>query len=130
MTKLRLNAVIIEEDKNDAEKKYFNSIGSAFGHEDKKGFDLVLKALPTTGSFSLFTNKEDDTKLDLKDHKYLNVYVVESKKKEDGTYDNFYHKIGSAFPHKDDNGLNVELFSLPIEKQGLKTVIRVPKSNN
>ena len=126
--KLRLTASIIETDKNDEEKKYFTNIGAAFAHPDGKGFDLDLKVVPLNGEFSLFLPNDSETsELDLSEHKYLEVYNVESKKKEDDSYDNFYHKMGSAFPHKNDKGINVVLTGLPVQKKGFKMVIRTPK---
>lgn len=126
MTKLRLNAVIIEETKEG--KNIYNTIGSAFAHPDGNGFDLALKAIPANGELSLFFPKdnEEDT-LGLAEEKYLPVYIVESQQREDGTWDNFRTPAGAAFPHKNDRGINVSLKSFPL-KPDLKLVIRTKRT--
>lgn len=37
------------EDSRKGRKAYWTKIGRLFAHEDSKGFDLVLNALPTNG---------------------------------------------------------------------------------
>ncbi len=49
----------IDEDTN-----FWTQIGSAFAHEDKQGFNVLLKALPVGGKLVLrkFTDTNDDKK--------------------------------------------------------------------
>lgn len=61
MKKKPLYRVYVVED-IDAENSFWTLVGSAFAHEDQRGFNVLLKALPIDGRLVLrrFTEKEPD----------------------------------------------------------------------
>ncbi len=48
----------------DEDTKFWTQIGSAFAHEDKQGFNVLLKALPVDGKLVLrrYTDTKDNKK--------------------------------------------------------------------
>ena len=121
MTKTRLNVVLIEEGKDD--KKFFTNIGAAFQHEDGNGYDLNLKCQPFDGKFSCFLASEDEPDMEIEGLSHMNALVVDSKKNDMDEWENYYTKVGVAFPHK--RGFNVQLVANPVA--GKKLVLRTPK---
>ena len=49
-------------DRGDDEEAFWVRIGSAFGHKDKQGFNIVLDALPVDGRIVLreFTDEDNE----------------------------------------------------------------------
>jgi hypothetical protein len=46
--------------KRDGQEDYWLPIGAAFGHNDDKGFNIVLQALPIDGKIVLRVPKDDE----------------------------------------------------------------------
>jgi hypothetical protein len=94
------------------------SLGVAFSHKDGNGFDLLLDAVPLTGTLSLRGPNESADSVQpptggvpAKRPDYR-AYVVSDRKDKEGKAR--WRQIGFAYRHEDHAGLDVIYRTIPL----------------